>query len=293
MDSEFQQLGRRLVGRWTSEATHPEVPGTVIAGSCEFEWLAGEQFLVFRSHSDHPDFPDAISILGDTEGLRMHYFDSRGVHRVYAVTASVDGWTAAMDRRSPTGSFASGDAPFSQRMTYALGQADQTMSGKGELSHDDVNWDDDLQIAYSRVEQATAAKSVVEELFRRQRAGDDHGFDELVAEDMVNHAARPQGRHGLRQILDNIRHDLGDGDLEGHHLVAEGDLVAHHVTVHGAHRASTMPLLAGIEPAGVAVEWKFIHIWRVADGKVVEHWACRDDLGLLDQLGAWPPDHGR
>ncbi|MDQ3898225.1 MAG: ester cyclase, partial [Actinomycetota bacterium] len=29
-------------------------------------------------------------------------------------------------------------------------------------------------------------------------------------------------------------------------------------------------------------------IWRVEDGKLVEHWACRDDLGLLHQLGAWP-----
>jgi len=30
--------------------------------------------------------------------------------------------------------------------------------------------------------------------------------------------------------------------------------------------------------------WTFIHIWRVADGMVVEHRAGRDDMGLLDQL---------
>jgi len=30
--------------------------------------------------------------------------------------------------------------------------------------------------------------------------------------------------------------------------------------------------------------WTFIHIWRVADGIIVEHWACRDDMGLLEQL---------
>ena len=133
------------------------------------------------------------------------------------------------------------------------------------------------------------AKTVVEELFRRQLAGDDQGFDDLVAENMVNHAAGPQGRDGLRMILDNIRHDLGDGDIEQHHLIAEGDLVTHHVTVHGVHRASTMPLLAGTEPTGIAVSWTFIHIWRVEDDQIVEHWACRDDLGLLDQIGAWPP----
>jgi predicted ester cyclase len=64
--------------------------------------------------------------------------------------------------------------------------------------------------------------------------------------------------------------------------------VTHHVTVHGVHRASTMPLLAGTEPAGVDVSWTFIHIWRVEDDQIVEHWACRDDLGLLHQIGAWP-----
>ena len=132
-------------------------------------------------------------------------------------------------------------------------------------------------------------KAIVKELFRRQHAGDDHVLDDLVAEDMMNHAAGPQGREGLRQILDVIRHDLGDGSFEHHHLIAEGELVAHHVTVRGVHRASTMPLLAGTEPTDREVSWTFIHIWRVVDDQIVEHWACRDDLGLLHQIGAWPP----
>jgi len=110
-----------------------------------------------------------------------------------------------------------------------------------------------------------------------------------VAEDMVNHAAEPQGREGLRTILAAIRHDLGEGEIEHHHLIAEGELVANHVTVRGVHQASTMPLLAGAEPTGLDVSWTFMHIWRVVDDQIVEHWACRDDLGLLHQIGAWPP----
>jgi predicted ester cyclase len=132
-------------------------------------------------------------------------------------------------------------------------------------------------------------KTVIEELYRRQRAGDDHVLDDLVAEDMVNHAAGPQGREGLRAILENIRHDFGDGEIEHHHLLADGEFVVNHVTVHGVHQASTMPLLAGTEPKGVEVSWRFIHIWRVVDDQIVEHWACRDDLGILNQIGAWPP----
>jgi hypothetical protein len=149
--SELQNLGRRLVGDWTTEATHPQMPGVVIAGSSTFEWLDGECFVIFRSHYDHPDIPDAVSIIGDTSGLHMHYFDSRGVYRLFELTMADDGWAIAMGRQSPTGSFASRDAPFSQRMTFGFEHADQRMSGKGQLSYDDVNWDDDLEIMYRRI----------------------------------------------------------------------------------------------------------------------------------------------
>jgi lactoylglutathione lyase len=127
------------------------------------------------------------------------------------------------------------------------------------------------------------AKDVVAEMLRRQEAGDESALD-LVAPDFVNHAAGPQGREGLRQILRTIDVDLGPVTLQQHHLFGEGDLVAQHITLHGTHRASTMPLLAGLTPSGREAAWTFIHLWRVADGLLVEHWACRDDMGLVEQL---------
>jgi hypothetical protein len=148
--SELHNLGRRLVGHWTTEATHPQMPGVVITGSSTFEWLDGDRFVIFRSHYEHPDFPDAVSIIGDTDGLRMHYFDSRGVYRLFELTTIDDGWAIVMGRHAPARSFASSDAPFAQRMTYSLEHGDQEMSGKGQLSHDDVHWDDDIAIRYRR-----------------------------------------------------------------------------------------------------------------------------------------------
>ena len=138
-------------------------------------------------------------------------------------------------------------------------------------------------------------KEVIEELFRRVEARDDTVIDELVAEDLVNHAAGgrddlrgPQGREGWKQILATLFTDLGDDiTVDHHHLIAEGDLVVDHMTIHGRHRASTMGLLAGCEATGDRVAWTYIHIWRVVDGMVVEHWACRDDVDLLRQVGAW------
>lgn len=132
-------------------------------------------------------------------------------------------------------------------------------------------------------------RQVVLEFARRLADGDMNVYSDLVAEDFVNHAAGPQGREGFRATFENLRRDLGDFTMEEHHLVAEGDMVTVHTTLHGHHLASTMPLLYGVPVTGAAVEWTFIHLFRVADGKLSEHWACRDDVGLLHQLGAWPP----
>jgi ketosteroid isomerase-like protein len=114
-------------------------------------------------------------------------------------------------------------------------------------------------------------KDVVEELFRRAAALDDEVIDELLAEDMVNHAAGPrrQGREGWKEIVATIRDAMGDdATVEHHHLIAEGDLLAHHMTIHGHHRASTMPLFDKTEATGQPVTWRYIHIWRVSSSSI-------------------------
>ena len=136
---EVQKL-QALVGEWTTEATHPALPGTVVHGRAVFEWLEGEQFLVQRSWADHPDFPDVIAIIGVTEGLSMHYFDSRGVHRVYATSLDDGVWRFWRD--------ASG---FSQRFTGTFGDGGDTISGVAQLSRDGSTWEDDLEITFRRV----------------------------------------------------------------------------------------------------------------------------------------------
>ena len=121
---------------------------------------------------------------------------------------------------------------------------------------------------------------------------EESAFD-LVADDLVQHAAGPQGREGLRQTLATLEHDLDSPTTVVHRVVAQGDLVVVQLTMQGRHVASTMPLLTGLPPTGREVAWDFIHIWRVADGLIAEHWACRDDVGLLAQVGGWPPAGSR
>jgi len=138
MPAELELLGH-LVGTWTTEGRHPELPETV-RGRATFEWLPGERFLIWRSQYDHPEIPDALAVTGVTEDrLSMHYFDSRGVHRVYAVDISPGVWRFRLD------------APgFSQRFTGTFGDGGDTIAGRGQYSRDGSTWNEDLALTYRR-----------------------------------------------------------------------------------------------------------------------------------------------
>jgi hypothetical protein len=134
-----------LVGEWDTEATHPMLPSTVVRGLSVFEWLEGEKFLILRARSDHPDFPDSISIIGDTEDLRMHYFDSRGVARIYQMSFMDGVWKLWRD----TADFSPLD--FAQRFAGTFSNDHKTIDGRWESCHDGRTWEDDLQITYRRI----------------------------------------------------------------------------------------------------------------------------------------------
>jgi hypothetical protein len=149
------KLFDRCVGSWATEATHPALPGVVVHGSALIEWLEGERFLIIRAHVDHPDFPDSISIIGSMQRdrahpqqttassnepkLTMHYFDSRGVFRELDVAIDAESWR--MERI---------EKGFSQKFTGTFAADGDTITGLWQLCQDDVQWSDDLQIAYRR-----------------------------------------------------------------------------------------------------------------------------------------------
>jgi hypothetical protein len=102
------------------------LPGEAIRGTSSFEWLDGRQFVIWRSHYDHREIPDGISVIGVTDGqLSMHYFDSRGVYRVY--TASLDETTWRFWRDAPP-------RDLSQRFTGTFSDDGSKISGHGKLS---------------------------------------------------------------------------------------------------------------------------------------------------------------
>ena len=69
-----------------------------------------------------------------------------------------------------------------------------------------------------------------------------------------------------------------DGSIE------ERDMVASRWTITGTHRGD----FQGVPPTGRQVTMAGIDISRVVDGKIAEHWAQFDVIGVLQQIGAIP-----
>lgn len=112
-------------------------------------------------------------------------------------------------------------------------------------------------------------------------------FDELVAEDVVDHYAppgSPPGREGWKQNRLRFKAAFPNGRWEFADVVAENDLVVVRAPFSGTHQGEFF----GIPPTGRRVTIGSIHICRVADGRIVEHWGNSDDLGMMQQLGAIP-----
>ncbi len=76
-----------LVGEWSLVAAFKDMPPADVGARVSFEWLPGQRFLIERWEVPIPDAPDGIAVIGadpESHGSYLqHYFDSRGVARVY------------------------------------------------------------------------------------------------------------------------------------------------------------------------------------------------------------------
>ena len=123
----------------------------------------------------------------------------------------------------------------------------------------------------------------VEEVWNRH---DLDAIDGLVSPDYVNHAASTEEyrRGGARLAVEWLLSVFPDHRFDVENAVAEGDTVAVRGTMVGTHEGELM----GIAPTGKRVAAQQSHWFRVVNGKLAEHWAVRDDLGMMRQLGVMP-----
>jgi hypothetical protein len=138
-----------LVGEWSIEVSFDGTPPADAGARASFEWMPGERFLVERWSVPVPEAPDGIAIIGPDpahEGdFLQHYFDTRGVARVYRMTLAGDVWTLWRDEPD----FSPLD--FRQRYVGTFSADRRTITGAWEICHDGTTWQHDFDLSYRRL----------------------------------------------------------------------------------------------------------------------------------------------
>jgi steroid delta-isomerase-like uncharacterized protein len=112
--------------------------------------------------------------------------------------------------------------------------------------------------------------------------------EELIAQDAVNYDTgllpHPFGPEEMKGTVRMVTAGFPDNRHEVEEMIAEDDKVVVRCTLTGTHEGEFM----GIPPTGRSIEVTEIHVYRLEDGKAVEHRVGRDDLGAMRQLGVIP-----
>jgi hypothetical protein len=137
-----------LVGDWSMKARFEGMPPADVDARVVFDWLTGGQFLVQRWSVPLSEAPDGIALIGRdpaTNGrYRQHYFDSRGVARVYQMTLDDGLWKLWREEAD----FSPFD--FGQRFTGIISSDGQGIEGAGEICQDGDSWRHDFDLSYRK-----------------------------------------------------------------------------------------------------------------------------------------------
>ncbi|MHB8647424.1 MAG: ester cyclase [Thermomicrobiales bacterium] len=139
----------------------------------------------------------------------------------------------------------------------------------------------------AETQQREANIGIVRRYFDAANAGDLDALDDLLAPDVIDHAAyagQPAGRDGFKAFIAMWRAAFPDLVYTIEDEIANGDRVVVRWTGQGTH----LGMYHHIAPTGKRVTMSGIQINRLAGGKIVEDWTSTDELGLLRQLGAIP-----
>ena len=114
----------------------------------------------------------------------------------------------------------------------------------------------------------------------------DRASDYLTA-DFFDHAlppGLPNGLEGLKAALTMFKAAMPDLRWTVEDAFVEGDKVVQRGFASGTLTGSFM----GMPPTGKRATWSETHITRWVGGKLAEHWAAIDQLGMMQQVGLAP-----
>ena len=146
-DASLETL-KPLVGAWRLVATFKDLLPADSGARVTFAWLPGEQFLIQRWEVPLPEAPDGIAIIGPDPAhagrYLQHYFDTRGVARIYKMRFEHGVWTLWRDEAD----FSPLD--FAQRYTGTFSDDGTTIAGAWEICHDGTTWEHDFALSYTK-----------------------------------------------------------------------------------------------------------------------------------------------
>ncbi|MGI2329096.1 hypothetical protein [Planococcus sp. YIM B11945] len=144
-----EEMMKRLdffIGTWNMDVIHPHLLPNPISGRSTFEWLE-EKYIVQRTHIDKSEFPDNMIVYDfdpNTGHYLLHYFDSRGITRLYQMTLENGAWTMLRDKADFT------PLSFFQRFIGTIDEVGKVIEGSWEASDDGVEWEHDLKVVYRK-----------------------------------------------------------------------------------------------------------------------------------------------
>jgi len=114
-----------------------------------------------------------------------------------------------------------------------------------------------------------------------------NGVSHLFDGNFVHHFRDPlpSGFEGLRQVGIMMNGAFPDVVVTENDLIASGDKVVERSSAAATHTG----VLMGAPPTNKRVQWSEIHIYRLKDGRIAEHWAEIAMMELLQQTGLLPP----
>ena len=132
------------------------------------------------------------------------------------------------------------------------------------------------------------ARRLVEQVINK---GPMSAIDQYAAPNYVDHAVPPgvpPTLDGFKSFFTAFRAAFPDLHYDINDEIAEGDKVVHRVTGHGTMKGD----FQGMKATGKTGTWTEMHIVRFQNGKVVEHWANVDQMGMLISVGVMPAPGG-
>ena len=135
-------------------------------------------------------------------------------------------------------------------------------------------------------------REIIRLLHEKLNQGDLETSLEYIAPDAFNHGMKV-GREGFRMVLEDIYATFPDWNFEIAEMVEAGDTVVVRTNISATHLGrGEFPvnggMLVGVEPTGKSFEVQHIHWYKLRDRMIVDHYATRDDLGMMQQLGRVP-----